>query len=241
MKEMGIIELPGDIGELQSLTEAYIEGCRSLTRLPDSFSELSNLRALQLDNCTELRELPSSISGLRNLKTLSIIATPLRKPPEDFGQLQSLTSAEFSLCKRMKELCENFGCPSSLQLLSLRGCEYLPKLRISFSGLLNLKSLVLSSCKKLTMLPRQVRRLKKLVELELHQMTWDEKYFIPEDFCQLSCEPRIDYQGLGRLAILYPPADLRDYFASKEAETIVTPSDVRRIHHVKWSSICKPL
>ena len=69
---MALTELPEEFSQLQTLTQADLEGCNLLHTLCASFGCLTNLRKLNLKGCRRLIRLRDSFSMLENLEELDL-------------------------------------------------------------------------------------------------------------------------------------------------------------------------
>jgi internalin A len=85
---LGLIELPSEIGNLNSLQKLYLNE-NSLTSLPPEISRLANLQILGLRG-NELTSLLPEIGKLGNLQALGLGGNQLASLPSEIGKLGNL-------------------------------------------------------------------------------------------------------------------------------------------------------
>ena len=139
LEELGLTELPKEIGELKNLLALYLAN-NQLSELPKEIGELKNLLALYLAN-NQLSKLPKEIGELKNLLELYLPNNQLSEYPKEIGELKNL------------------------QLLSLDNNQ-LSKLPKEIGELENLKWLYLAN-NQLSELPKEIGELKNLQVLSL--------------------------------------------------------------------------
>lgn len=106
LSEMGITELPVEIGQLVNLHRLHVN-CNQLTALPESIGQLVNLHVLHLGE-NQLSELPESIGKLANLQQLWLGDCQLTALPESIGQLANLRDVRL-YGNRLTALPESIG------------------------------------------------------------------------------------------------------------------------------------
>ena len=88
--EIGIKELPSNIGSLTYLEMLNLSGCSKFKKFPDIFANLGHLRELDLSN-SGIKELPSSIGSLTSLEILDFTeCSKFEKFPDIFANLGHL-------------------------------------------------------------------------------------------------------------------------------------------------------
>ncbi|WP_430541807.1 leucine-rich repeat domain-containing protein [Xanthomonas fragariae] len=180
--------LPDAIGQMLHGLQKLSLCLTSLTSLPESLGQLGELRHLEVGNSPNLKTLPSSLTRLPKLNTLQLSMLPLKKLPDDLGNLQSLRdltliggeytrlpasvtqlSQLYQLTlksKCLQQLPEDIGKLQQLRSLTLRS-KSLERLPDSLTQLKELKELTLSSNSILTQLPENIGQLNKLEKLDL--------------------------------------------------------------------------
>ncbi|XP_042485466.1 disease resistance protein RUN1-like [Macadamia integrifolia] len=149
-----IEELPERIRRLSSLGKLILNGCVSLRKLSKLPSTLTHLK---VESCISLQKLPS-LSSLKNLRELNLSNCKMLEEIQGLEATKSLV--EFSLydCDTIETLPE---VPLTLTSLKIESCFSLQKLPY-FSGLKNLRDLVLSDRDKL----EEIRGLEATISLE---------------------------------------------------------------------------
>ena len=133
-----LVELPGEIWQLQSLTNLSLVRCNNLKTLPREIGQLQSLTHLDLGHCVSLMELPGEIGQLQSLTNLSLArCSRLKTLPREIGQLQSLTHLDLQECFSLVTLPDEIGQLRLLTDIILGGCSFpldglksLPSLRI---------------------------------------------------------------------------------------------------------------
>jgi small GTP-binding protein len=170
--------LPPEIGQLTQLTSLDIRA-NQLTALPPEFGQLTQLTSLDLWN-NQLTALPPEFGQLTQLTSLYIRRNKLTALPPEFGQLTQLTS--LSLYKnKLTALPPEFGQLTQLTSLSLRENQ-LTALPPEFGQLTQLTSLFLSG-NQLTALPPEFGQLTQLTSLKLSR---NQLTALPPEFGQLT-------------------------------------------------------
>ncbi len=155
-------ELPGSVGNLQSLQAVYLAE-NNLTTLPESFSSLTDLKELWLFN-NQLQLLPESFGNLKKLKILNLSGNKLISLPSSFGNLESVEEL-FLYNNQLTSFPESFGNLHSLKVLWLHHNQ-LSKLPESFGKLRSLQELIVED-NDLEYLPESFRDLTALERLNL--------------------------------------------------------------------------
>ncbi|CAN1265951.1 Disease resistance protein L6 [Linum perenne] len=151
----GITRLSGGIGKLQKLEELDAWECTNLEELPGDIGDLQSLRILKVTSRKDYQvpDLPSGIkelavsslvpnlSDLKDLEELGITTCQSIDSPQDIWALSKLKS--FDLCQSDTKTLQvgpggMFALPSSLHKLFFRQCPLLEAL----PDLANLKSLI---------------------------------------------------------------------------------------------------
>ncbi|MBN1992378.1 MAG: leucine-rich repeat domain-containing protein [Anaerolineae bacterium] len=200
LSELGLNELPPEIGQLAYLQELILSK-NNLTMLPPEIGRLNNLRRLALDK-NQLTTLPPALGRLTRLKILSLADNPLPQLPAALWQLSklcSLTLDDLPLGQIPPELFQL----TDLHYLHLRNNQlrYLPpeigrlnrllgltladnqlaELPAALCQLANLEYLHLGN-NELRQLPTDFGRLHNLMRLYLYSNQLTQ---LPPDFCQL--------------------------------------------------------
>lgn len=197
--------LTSNICKLRSLKSLNLSGCSKLGKLPQNLGKIDCLE--ELDACgTAISALPSSISRLENLKVLSLCGCKwmprkrtrslgLLLPNTDSG-LRCLTLLNLSDCNLQEEkILENLGCLSSLVSLNLSKNNFvtLPK---SIRQLSKLQNLNLGSCKSLQKLPDLSEKLNFSVGGE---GSYSQER-LSSCFSFINCSKVVDTQGCKNMA-----------------------------------------
>ncbi|XP_052197919.1 disease resistance protein RPV1-like isoform X3 [Diospyros lotus] len=137
-----------DLSHLPCLEVMNLEDCRSLSEIPISIQHLHHLNFLCLKGCESLRSIPSSICSLTSLFHLDLSnCSKLDKLPENLRDLVCLKYLFLNHCG-LKEIPEDIGCLSSLELLELCGNKF-DSLPTSIEQLSELRRLLLNNCSML--------------------------------------------------------------------------------------------
>jgi Leucine-rich repeat (LRR) protein len=109
-------------------------------KIPTTMLEIKNLRYLELHGCNEI---PEVISDIWSLQALHLSFGNFVELPNSIGKLQKLRTMKLYVCGKLMCLPETIG------------------------GFQKISSIVLTNCKKLTVLPNSIGKLQKLRRLEL--------------------------------------------------------------------------
>ncbi|XP_022719683.1 putative disease resistance protein RGA4 [Durio zibethinus] len=134
--------------------------------LPKSVGTLKHLRYLDLSGCQRMRKLPTSICKLQSLLTLRLLCVPLIEVPECLQRLISLRFLEITTDSLLLRDIHP-GCWSSLQFLHLIHCDMIESIFEGMQHLTSLRTLVIKFCSSLISLPRSLKFLTKLEEIEI--------------------------------------------------------------------------
>lgn len=147
-----LISLPDNIAALSSLQRINLDHSSSLLGLPPGFSRLKQLTSLSLQWCTSLSSLCvlSELTGLDEL--LLRHCHSLSELPDDFQQLQLLTSLGLRHCRSLQHLPDSIGRLARLPEIDLTGCSSLASLVIPVMELTALTRLSTRNCTRLTSL-----------------------------------------------------------------------------------------
>ncbi|KAK7865445.1 hypothetical protein R5R35_002323 [Gryllus longicercus] len=113
MNNVGLADLPEDIGSLLAKLEVLDISCNQLMSLPDSFCKLVALTSFQVSN-NELRTLPSEFGLLTTLQEVRLDSNKLQFLPESFKKMRKL---------RVLDLYDNIFGEFPVVLLDLANLE----------------------------------------------------------------------------------------------------------------------
>lgn len=212
-----VASLPQDFGNLASLENLNLSGCRKLTRLSDNLGQLPKLTTLQLMNAASLETLPENIGDLTALTTFSMNGCEaLVAIPESFVRLP-LSTLNLSNCSKLEQLPAQIGTMNRLTGMNLTGCESLQALPESFCQLTGLTKLELANCTSLTTLPAAIGDLQNVTEIVM-----------------TSCNGFTDFpESLGRLAKLIK-------FSFTTTNTVNLPSGFANLTNLEEFSCNQP-
>ncbi len=162
LSNSGILELPEEIGRLNSLQTLDLSGNR-LTSLPESVSQLTDLRSLDL-SANRMRSLPQSLGDLTKVKELNLSGNRLEVLPRSACDLTGLERLHL-VDNRLLDLPDEIGQLKNLEEIDVSDnpLESLPE---TIGQLVRLKSLIARGA-ALTALPWAMARLDKLALLNL--------------------------------------------------------------------------
>ncbi len=162
LSNLGLSELPPEIGTLTILTTLYLHG-NQLTALSPEIGKLTNLTELVLME-NQLTALPPEIVKLANLTSLDLMRNQLTALPPEIGKLTNLTSLSVWR-NRLTGLPPDIGKLTNLTSLNLVDNQ-LTTLPPEIGKLTNLTRLDLSG-NQLTALPPEIGKLTNLTRLDL--------------------------------------------------------------------------
>ncbi|KAL3744054.1 hypothetical protein ACJRO7_013324 [Eucalyptus globulus] len=157
------------IGNLQSLIELKIEGCRDFTDLPEEIGALVKLKHFSLGGCGSLRELPSSIGNLTSLIELDLSDTGIRELPNSIGKLKSLCILRFPVVSSIgsRQLPSSISTLVNLEELDLSWhYEMKGEIPIGIGELSSLRILNLEKT-RICGIPKTINKLHHLQTLNL--------------------------------------------------------------------------
>lgn len=181
--------LPSEIGQLNSLTELYLNG-NYITKIPPEIGQLDNLNGLYLTG-NQILEIPPEIGQLSNLGALYLSGNlisfiPLEigqlsdlrilhvndnnltgKIPEEIGQLKSLFSLQLANNNLSDSIPPIIGNLTSLSSLSLCNNFLTGSIPVEFGNLVNLRRLDLQNNKLVGKIPAELGNLNNLERLNL--------------------------------------------------------------------------
>lgn len=158
-----------DLSHTPCIEVMNLEGCRSLTEIPVSIQHLEPLKFLCLKGCESLTGLTNSICNLRSLYHLDLSnCSKLDRLPENLRNLVCLKFLFLNHCG-LKEIPDDIGCLSSLELLELCGNEF-DNLPASIDQLSALRRLLLNNCSMLQSLTKFPPGLQSLEAVNCKQL-----------------------------------------------------------------------
>ncbi|GMY19605.1 TMV resistance protein N-like isoform X2, partial [Fagus crenata] len=128
----------------------------------EAFSKIKKLRLLKIGNI----QLPQGLNYLSNeLRVIEWYGYPLKSMPTNFhpNQLVELRMR----CSRLKQLWKGIMILDELKVIDLSDSQYLIETP-EFSGILNLKQLILQRCTRLSKIHASLGNLKRLIRLDLN-------------------------------------------------------------------------
>ena len=118
--------LPFQIGQMQALTELWLQNCSNLVMLPPEIGQLHALKKFVLSGCGQLVALPAETGQLRALTELYLTnCSKLAMLPPEIGQLQALTKFVITGCKQLLVLPAEIGELITLEELHFSFCDQL--------------------------------------------------------------------------------------------------------------------
>ncbi|MED6210720.1 hypothetical protein PIB30_066791 [Stylosanthes scabra] len=156
-----LVELP-DFTKASNLKKIDLMGCESLCELPPSILSIHKLQILDLENCKALKSLKSNIH-FKSLKWLSVLGcSSLKEFSVSSEQLTMLELHETIIDK----LHPSVGYFSKLKELKLTNLK-LKALPDELCHLVSLEKLDLYGCEQLVELPRNMKALSRLQDLDI--------------------------------------------------------------------------
>jgi hypothetical protein len=153
------------LGQLQSLTELWLEDCGLKGDFPNCVLELApHLKLLRASN-NQWTELPSTISKMQSLEVLCLDRNQFQTLPQELGQLKKLHSL-LVRHNQLQRLPEGVPCATMpLQLLHVSSNQLtqLPDSLVECTTLTH----VYANSTQLTALPAGIENLKQLERLNL--------------------------------------------------------------------------
>ncbi|XP_062003645.1 uncharacterized protein LOC133721126 isoform X1 [Rosa rugosa] len=150
-----------DLNGVPNLKKLILEGCEKLSELHPTIGSLQHLIFLNLKGCVDLESLPRSIS-LKSLKIFVLSGcSKLKEFPDIKGDMDSLSELHLD-GTALKHLSI---CKTQLKapiLINLSGCRNL----LTVPVLQSLKSLNLSGCSRVSILPSNLESMKHLEDLD---------------------------------------------------------------------------
>lgn len=130
--------------------------------IKDSTIDISHTRALLI--CPSFH-VDGQLKHFKYLRSILARSMPLKRIPDQIGQLWHLRYLDFSDCQSLEELPETLCDLGNLQILNLRECIALQKLPDGIGRLAKLRHLIIDRTHRLEALPREVTRLTALRSL----------------------------------------------------------------------------
>ena len=165
-----LIEVDQSIGELKALTFLSLKDCKNLMKLPRTIGLLVSLEVLILSGCLRLDGVPRELHNMKSLRVLNLDETAIHQSNSWMSWLSLRRSKEIgffwaslpcSLVKLSLESCRlsDDVMPSDLRSLPSLKCLNLSRnplcsLPESINNLTKLDELLLTSCKKLQVIPK---------------------------------------------------------------------------------------
>jgi len=109
--------------QFRSLTRLMLNDNLGLSNLPEEIGTLSELKILSIENCDALVELPASICNLHRLESLNVgFCDELRSLPDAFEKLEKLKELVLCMCTSLMTLPDGLGDITGMKTLDLRLC-----------------------------------------------------------------------------------------------------------------------
>ncbi|KAJ9178371.1 hypothetical protein P3X46_010259 [Hevea brasiliensis] len=168
-----LAHLPSGLGEFRCVEYLNLIGCTKLASLPNSICNLKSLKRLDISHCVNLDGLPENLGDLESLENLIATRSGIKKLPASVNQLKEL---KILICDEIdglllppltglaclyylslqdcgiSEIPSNLGSLGSLIYLVLSGNNF-KSIPTSIKQCSELKTLMLSNCKRLQFLP----------------------------------------------------------------------------------------
>ncbi|TVU26297.1 hypothetical protein EJB05_28836, partial [Eragrostis curvula] len=190
-------ELPETILGCWNLQALYVLHCRDFVRLPESIGKLKKLRTLELMMCTDFESLPQSIGDCQELRCIQLYFCPkLREIPNSICKLENLQVLHITASLALQQLPSKIvGQLNNLKTLNLSGCSHLEVLPRIFACC-RLRNLVLSNT-NVTVLPQWITLIGTLECIELEYCTELEE--LPTGMGSLERLEVLNIQGCWKL------------------------------------------
>ena len=177
MSDWELMEIPAEIGQLESLEFLGIRG-NQLKVLPPELGNLSNLKVLDV-SWNHLTSVPNELGQLSNLIELSFSHNYLVSIPKELGQLSNLIELSLSY-NQLTSVPKELGQINSLKVLPLSQNQ-LTSVPKELGYLTNLTRLYLTQ-NQLASVPKELGQLTKLTRLYISQ---NRLTSIPKELSQL--------------------------------------------------------
>ncbi len=162
LSELGLTELPPEIGSLTNLTQLWLDG-NQIAVIPEAIGSLTNLTGLLLDG-NQIAVIPEAIGSLTNLTQLLLDGNQIAVIPEAIGSLTNLTQLRLN-GNQIAVIPEAIGSLTNLTQLLLDGNQ-IAVIPEAIGSLTNLTRLLLHD-NQIASLPQSLKSLQKLEKLSL--------------------------------------------------------------------------
>ncbi|KAM1916216.1 hypothetical protein ACFX13_035977 [Malus domestica] len=185
-----VTELHSLIKFLPVLKRIQLSGCERLSSIPKNICKLKYLEELDLSYCSQLENFPEILEPMEHLKSLNFSGTAVKELhslikflpalkriqlrgcerlssiPKSICKLKYLEELDLSCCSELENFPEIMEPMEHLKFLNLSGTA-VQELHSSIKFLPALRRIQLRACQSLSIMPKNICKLKYLVELDL--------------------------------------------------------------------------
>ncbi|XP_050148628.1 disease resistance protein RPV1-like isoform X8 [Malus sylvestris] len=185
-----VTELHSLIKFLPVLKRIQLRGCERLSSIPKNICKFKYLEELDLSYCSQLENFPEILEPMEHLKSLNFSGTAVKELhslikflpalkriqlrgcerlssiPKSICKLKYLEELDLSCCSELENFPEIMEPMEHLKFLNLSGTA-VQELHSSIKFLPALRRIQLRACQSLSIMPKNICKLKYLVELDL--------------------------------------------------------------------------